>query len=229
MGMISSSKIPGRQSRSGSERYGRLLIRLSLGLLVATTAGCAEDPTTAAVGLPCLPYDEYSSTFPGFVFNETTIETSHVDCASESVCLVRHFQGRVSCPYGQDEAALETPEGDPRRCYVPRSQQEPVTVVVQPQLTDFASARGAYCSALCANGNGRRDDGRRYHECPAGFHCETIGQRELTNSPHLAGSYCVRNEASPVDPSSTLCQADATGQTGNCGSAKLWSGESGSE
>lgn len=53
-----------------------------------------------AVGQPCTPEDEYSFRFPGFKLTEDVIESRSFQCATR-ICLVNHFQGRVSCPLGQ--------------------------------------------------------------------------------------------------------------------------------
>lgn len=79
-----------------SLRAGGLLILLggfaSLGLV-----GCPS----GGVGDPCIPEDEYRENFPGFDLTEANIESRSFQCQTR-VCLVNHFQGRVSCPLGQD-------------------------------------------------------------------------------------------------------------------------------
>jgi len=56
--------------------------------------------TAGGVGVPCIPEDEYSFRFPGFKVTEDIIESRSFQCATR-ICLVNHFQGRVSCPLGQ--------------------------------------------------------------------------------------------------------------------------------
>src|SRR5262245_957695 len=73
------------------------------------------------VGDPCVPDDEYSARFSGFALSEVNVESRSFSCETR-VCLVNHFQGRVSCPAGQNAA-----NGD---CRVPGTD-EAVSVVVE--------------------------------------------------------------------------------------------------
>lgn len=52
------------------------------------------------VGVPCIPEDEFSFRFAGFKVSEDIIESRSFQCETR-ICLVNHFQGRVSCPLGQ--------------------------------------------------------------------------------------------------------------------------------
>jgi len=55
---------------------------------------------TGGIGDPCTPEDEYLGTFAGFKVTQENIESRSFQCESR-ICLVNHFQGRVSCPAGQ--------------------------------------------------------------------------------------------------------------------------------
>jgi len=61
------------------------------------TIGCES----GGVGDPCTPEDEYKESFAGFDLSEENIESRSFQCQTR-ICLVNHFQGRVSCPNGQD-------------------------------------------------------------------------------------------------------------------------------
>ncbi|MEZ4301387.1 MAG: hypothetical protein R3B70_41015 [Polyangiaceae bacterium] len=66
-------------------------------------AGVALTPlacNSGGVGDECTPEDEYSPRFSGFKVTEDIIESRSFQCATR-ICLVNHFQGRVSCPLGQ--------------------------------------------------------------------------------------------------------------------------------
>jgi hypothetical protein len=52
------------------------------------------------VGDPCVPEDEYLENFAGFKLTEENVESRSFQCQTR-ICLVNHFQGRVSCPQGQ--------------------------------------------------------------------------------------------------------------------------------
>lgn len=56
---------------------------------------------TAPVGTPCTANDEQNFRFRGYKVTEETIEVGSPQCGGGGVCLMNHFQGRVSCPLGQ--------------------------------------------------------------------------------------------------------------------------------
>src|SRR5688500_16223768 len=97
---------------------------VSVLLLGVFALGCVS----GGVGDPCVPEDEYSTGFSGFSKGEVNVESRSFQCETR-VCLVNHFQGRVSCPYGQtQDEATNTPA-----CKVP-GQEEPIVVPVDAQL-----------------------------------------------------------------------------------------------
>ena len=65
-------------------------------------------PEPGGVGDPCIPEDEYQTAFTGYGETEVNVESRSFQCETR-VCLVNHFRGRVSCPYGQSEADLANP------------------------------------------------------------------------------------------------------------------------
>jgi hypothetical protein len=73
-----------------------LMAVLSVGAVGALPLACQS----GGVGDPCTPEDEYSVTFSGFKVAEENIESRSFQCQTR-LCLVNHFQGRVSCPAGQ--------------------------------------------------------------------------------------------------------------------------------
>lgn len=91
---------------------------------------------------------------------------------------MHRFQGRVSCPEGQEAetgATCTTPSG------------EPVTVDVPPQDPRRPATEAAICSCRC---DGPVD--ADYCECPAGMRCEElILGRPGDGFDEFLGSYCV--------------------------------------
>jgi hypothetical protein len=73
-----------------------LLGLISVVALGTLPAACQS----GGVGDPCTPEDEYKPDFAGFKMTEENIESRSFQCATR-ICLVNHFQGRVSCPLGQ--------------------------------------------------------------------------------------------------------------------------------
>jgi hypothetical protein len=81
---------------------GPMAVALSAAAVVAAIAGTGCSAT--GVGDPCIPEQEYDPTFQGFDYHEVNVESKSFQCETR-LCLVNHFQGRVSCPYGQNETA----------------------------------------------------------------------------------------------------------------------------
>src|SRR5688572_2465366 len=97
-----------------------LLGLLALGLVtVLGGMGCKQ----TGVGDPCVPEQEYDPTFSGFVVDQVNVESKSYQCETR-LCLVNHFQGRVSCPYGQDNGGA-APSGA-SACTVPGTG-DPIT------------------------------------------------------------------------------------------------------
>jgi len=67
--------------------------------LFALPASCQS----GGVGDPCTPEDEYDALSAGFHVTEAYIESRSFQCSTR-LCLSNHFQGRVSCPFGQPAA-----------------------------------------------------------------------------------------------------------------------------
>jgi hypothetical protein len=67
---------------------------------VVSSTGCSS----TGVGDPCTPEQEYDPTFAGFDEREVNVESKSFQCETR-LCLVNHFRGRVSCPYGQNQTA----------------------------------------------------------------------------------------------------------------------------
>ena len=157
------------------------------------------------VGDPCTPEDEYSPTFSGFAISEVNTESRSFQCQSR-LCLVNHFQGRVSCPYGQTAADVT----GAARCPLPGGD-EPVAVDVPPQLVERRTDQAVYCSCRCAG----PDANARYCECPDGFSCSKVVPELALGKAQLPGSYCIRagsDYASARISTTRVCDRDA----GNC-------------
>jgi hypothetical protein len=64
------------------------------------------------VGDPCTPEDEYDPLFAGYKVTLENIESRSFQCETR-ICLVNHFQGRFSCPLGQDGVKSCSNQGQP--------------------------------------------------------------------------------------------------------------------
>ncbi|MCL2726038.1 MAG: hypothetical protein FWD69_16555 [Polyangiaceae bacterium] len=190
-----------------------IAVLLGAGLLAASP-GCSEQ----GVGDPCTPEQEYNADFNGFNVKEVNIESKSFQCRTR-VCLVNHFQGRVSCPYGQNtDGSPASGEGytvpgstKPVGCIIPGSdvpitgnQNDPNTLAaVSPQCLDRTADRAVYCSCRCADINGNKPSDENFCKCPDGFTCTPLVTSIGVGNEGLTGSYCVKSGTDYV--ASTAC------------------------
>lgn len=188
---------------------------LGVGALLAAGGKCDE-----GVGDPCTPEQEYDSTFMGFDEKEVNVESKSFQCRTR-LCLVNHFRGRVSCPYGQDQSG-NPPPGDPnvKACTIPGTStpiigaKDPTTQdfidtrnkdLVQPQCLDRTSHRAVYCSCRCADINGQQPSGETFCTCPDDYTCTRLVTSIGQGNEGLTGSYCIL-KGTDYDPT-TACSA----------------------
>ncbi len=156
------------------------------------------------VGDPCVPESEYASDFNGFDPREVYVESRSFQCETR-LCLINHFQGRVSCPYGQQEEDLGLPGDAPSRCRIPGTQgehpEDQITVPVRAWNTERSAKQTVYCSCRCDG----PDPDARYCECPDGYTCTSLVPKMGLPSEQLVGSYCIKrgteyDEADALQP-----------------------------
>jgi hypothetical protein len=178
------------------------------------------------VGDPCIPEDEYQTAFSGYSVEETNVESRSFQCETR-VCLVNHFQGRVSCPYGQTQDAANSCQGgfDPNSCCkIPGTVGgggDVVVAPVSPQLAGRRPDRSVYCSCRCANVDGKTNDGASYCDCPSGYQCTQLIPNLQLGELQLAGSYCIKAGTAfkVTDKAGVTCEPDGNGG-GTCGQAQ---------
>jgi hypothetical protein len=201
-------------SASGAAPPGASVL-LACGEAAPSDAGVSVS-SAASVGTPCLPAPESSASFAGFDMQEVSLEVGNAGCPG-AVCLVNHFQGRTTCPFGQD--ADGGPVGSATQgCTVPGTgapvqPSGPDGESVLPWCTDRTASTAVTCSCRCANDQGRTDDGASYCACPSGFECTQVVSA-VSPDDTLAGGYCVRPSA-VYDPA-TACSAECTPGTAGC-------------
>jgi len=161
---------------------GQAMIRKITGFSLLASALLGLLPLAcqpAGVGDPCIPEDEYNVGFPGYDPKEVNVESKSFQCETR-VCLVNHFQGRVSCKYGQASAA----DG---KCFVPGSDKTNAANVIQqtvtPQLTARQADTAVYCSCRCDG----QDKNARYCKCPSGYACTHLVDQLPLGGAQLAG------------------------------------------
>ena len=133
--------------------------------LVAGTPRC--DSNMSLVGTPCVPTAENDPTFLGFDVSDIHVgATPDQVGAGDIFCLVNHFRGRVTCPYGQDPTGTELPRVDGASggpfpegggpCMTPSNgavtgdpSADPVALAqVEPQCTDRRAAKTVFWTCL---------------------------------------------------------------------------------
>lgn len=169
-------------------------------LLFVVGTGCADE----GIGDPCTPEQEYNADFLGFDEKQVIVESKSFQCRTR-LCLVNHFRGRVSCPYGQGLGG-EAPQGG-SRCTIPgtetpiEGEKDPVSgdfidrskqSKVLPQCIDRTADKAVYCSCRCADINGERPSDQTFCDCPDGFTCERLVTSIDQGNEGLTGSYCIK-------------------------------------
>ena len=129
---------------------------IAVGMAVGVLSGTGCNQT--GVGDPCTPEQEYDPTFQGFNEKEVNVESKSFQCQTR-LCLVNHFRGRVSCPYGQKNS-MTPPGGAKTQCLIPgttdpTNSQNLITgnpmdmangQTVQAQCLDRDANHAVYCS-----------------------------------------------------------------------------------
>jgi len=191
-------------------RATSLVIAFAVG---ACSSGCAGSSSQAVgVGNRCTPSDERQAYFSGFEVSEAVVDVPAADCET-NLCLINHFHGRTSCPYGQTEmAAAGSSTPDEFLCHVPGTAER-VKVAVNRQLTNRRSIDTVYCSCQCAG----PDPNGTYCACPTGFQCTKLAGEyaycmkagtEYVSGQTSVGLPCQLNQASP--PSGNCGNPDGT-------------------
>jgi hypothetical protein len=189
-------------------------VAASIAVAVLSGTGC----NSTGIGDPCTPEQEYLTDFLGFDHNEVSTESKSFQCQTR-LCLVNHFQGRVTCPYGQDangnalpgavgccDANSTTCLSNTAGCCTPGVQQ-PVTgpldangkptamtgEAISGECQERTADLAVYCSCRCADVNGQTNDGANYCTCPDGFACTQLVTSIGTGNVGLTGGYCVKN------------------------------------
>jgi hypothetical protein len=142
-----------------------ILAVLSVAAIGALPLACQS----GGVGDPCTPEDEYNPQFAGFKVTEENIESRSFQCQTR-ICLVNHFQGRTSCPLGQEAPTSCSTPGEKCASGGTCSQAGTFAPDCDPSAPDGGQA-------ACAAYGGKCNKQGKFCECtavpcPTGFTCD---------------------------------------------------------
>jgi hypothetical protein len=216
-----------------------ILVALAAAVSVSVVTGTGCNST--GVGDPCVPEAEYAPSFLGFAFNEVNVESKSFQCQTR-LCLANHFQGRVTCPYGQNStgtaAGSAAFDGTNQPCKTPINENvdgvDPTTGTVdtppagvggaagpgavRPNCTDRTADKAVYCSCRCADVDGNQPADQVFCACPTGFTCTQLVSSIGASNEGLTGAYCIKN-GTAFDPNSSCGNVCSAG-SGGCGKAQ---------
>ncbi len=160
-------------------------------LAVLVLGGLAAACKAGGVGDPCIPNDEFSPTYPGATETGAQIEDRSFQCETR-VCLVAHFRGRVTCPFGNKAGrggvdVFNYQNADANDCVVPGTN-EIVSATVKPQCRDRKD--DVYCSCRCAGD----DTAAKYCQCPGGYKCEEVTKSLDPTLVRPGDKYCIKQQ-----------------------------------
>lgn len=183
----------------------------------AGSAGGTEG--NAEVGPACRTIDDLDPNFAGFDVGQLNVQIGDASCLT-GVCIVDHFQGRVTCPYGQTEDEIQSlPASSGARCRVNEDDAAmgwmSVTVPVAPQLLARRAEQVVYCSCEC---DGPPSPDKSYCTCPSGFACTAL------DPVNQAEFYCLKQsvafDPSTLTSSPPMCDKDPSSPKGDCGNGR---------
>lgn len=169
----------------------------------------ARSGDEATIGAPCLPVRESNPSFDGFMSDETGLDPAPSGTAT---CLIYHFRGLVTCPYGQNAA------GQAPACAssCTTSTGGSVSGEVSPQCSARPASQAVVWSCRCANVQGTTNDGDHYCTCPSGTTCTQVISSTGAAEDDVSGAYCLAPAI--VVPPGTMptCGASCDPATQSC-------------
>lgn len=207
--------------------FAGLLGLFSIAAVGALPLACQS----GGIGDPCIPEDEYNAAFAGFKLTEENIESRSFQCSTR-ICLVNHFQGRTSCPEGQDvpkvciPSNLMNPGKDSGNCAKLLDDVKTTAMCVEADVIAPDCVPPADCSTSkdCASGtcgpNKKCTD-----PCPSGLACDPNRKVCACSSAAMApeGYACVPSNSADKNSVNVLksfvCHKPGNCQVAGAGSA----------
>ncbi|HTB74012.1 MAG TPA: hypothetical protein VK762_12245 [Polyangiaceae bacterium] len=169
----------------------------------------AKNSDEASIGAPCLPLRESNPSFDGFLSAETGLDPAPSGTAT---CLIYHFEGLVTCPYGQNAA------GQAPACAAPctTSTGQPVSGKVTPQCSARPASQTVVWSCRCANAQGMTNDGDDYCTCPSDTTCTQVIPSIGAAEDDVSGAYCLAPAVVVAPGTNVTCGAACDPVTQSC-------------
>jgi hypothetical protein len=151
------------------------------------------------VGDPCIPNDEFSPKYAGATEDGAQIEDRSFQCETR-VCLVKHFRGRVTCPFGNSEGRdgpllAEAYDGEDKDyCLVPGTTEK-VNADVRVNSQCSSRVGQVYCSCRCAGD----DSAAKYCDCPDGYVCAKVTEPLDPTLMAPGDKYCIKKGDTATD------------------------------
>ena len=144
---------------------------------------------SGGIGDPCIPEDEYNAGFAGFKVTEENIESRSFQCSTR-ICLVNHFQGRVTCPFGQKAPKPCDGVGNDTACDVAAGEK---CVEAGTNAPDCIPPAACTTAKDCPAG-GACTNGQCPETCSGGLNCDPtrkICACTAKNNNNETGARCV--------------------------------------
>jgi hypothetical protein len=236
--MVSKTKLPTKGiDMSNRDDRRRAFAAVSKGLAVLCFAavsgfahGCSDivvQPIGKAlssqpgnIGDPCIPDPEKNFVFANFNLGETTLVSNDFNACETGLCLINHFQGRVSCPLGQAAPKPCNGPADATTCDGGQACVEAgtVTVYCDPAQAGQCEAYGGVCNAQRGACDCSSDA-----QCPEGTTCDVATKECKRYVCHAPGACQSPRATDEENAGKACCTPDtdmpvATAVCGQCDS-----------
>jgi hypothetical protein len=162
--------------------YSRTLSRAggAVILIGAFSALALVGCPSKGIGDKCTPEDEFKEGFAGFTLESAFIESRSFQCQTR-LCLVNHFQGRTSCPNGQQAPKNCNPDSGntcdagetckPAGVILNDCDPTPCGGGVDPNNCNATGGKNKACGDRVCNRDGRFCECQS-GDCPTGYYCD---------------------------------------------------------
>ena len=200
---------------------GPIVLAIALGLLLAIAALASAckgvvvqtiepipPPTVGQIGDPCTPTGERHAGWPGATGVSSVAVEDGFDSCNSGICIMNHFQGRVSCPLGQATPPScagpdDTSCGAGSSCVAIENHHGPYC---DPTVADGGAPQ---CGSGLCNPNRNTCACTKDSECTGASVCDVVAH-ECTLYVCLKAGGCQSAEATDAENAGKICCAEGT-------------------